>query len=307
VVARCNRLRIVRCYANCLCSAGLSSWTTGTVDFSVWRYLKSAFLVTVDVPSLGRVPVNVLGAAAFGILGFAQPAFWLLGLAIEAAIIPTLAFNPRFQKVVEAQSLQLSQGDADQKRAVLVKLLETSAQQRLWGLAKKCDQVLDVFRSQQAEDYIIDSNDQALKNLEWVYLKLLVARHHLLSPSSETEQSLEKKIQELENDLKDGEETESLRQSKTATLNILKKRQATMRQKKQTLEEIESDLTRIDNQVDLILENATVQGKPQTISADIELASDLLGGSIFGEDESAINVLDQTYGQQKTKTQKETA
>ena len=28
---------------------------------------------------LGRVPVNALGAAAFGILGFALPAFWLLG------------------------------------------------------------------------------------------------------------------------------------------------------------------------------------------------------------------------------------
>jgi hypothetical protein len=273
----------------------------------VWRYLKSAFLVSVDVPSLGRIPVNALGTAAFAILGFAQPAFWLLGLAIEAVVVPTLAFSPRFQKVVEAQSLELSEGDANQKRQALVKLLETGAQQRLWGLAKKCNQVLDVYRSQQTEDYIIDSNDQALKNLEWVYLKLLVARHHLLNPTSETEQSLEKKIQDLENDLRGGEETESLRQSKTATLNILKKRLATMRKKLQTLEEIESDLTRIDNQVDLILENATVQGKPQTISADIELASDLLGGSVFGEDESAISVLEQTYGQQKTKAQKETA
>ena len=273
----------------------------------MWRYLKSAFLVSVDVPSLGRVPVNVLAATAFGILGFAQPAFWLLGLAIEATVVPALAFNPRFQKVVEAQSLELSQGDVEKKRQALVKLLESGAQQRLWGLAKKCSQVLDVYRSQQSEDYIIDSNDQALKNLEWVYLKLLVARHHLLSPTSETEQTLQKKIQEFEGELQKGEETESLRQSKTATLNILKKRLATMRQKQQTLEEIESDLTRIDNQVDLILENATVQGKPQTISADIELASDLLGGSVFGEDESAVSALEQTYGRQKSKPQKELA
>lgn len=273
----------------------------------MWRYLKSAFLVSVDVPNLGRIPVNALGAAAFTILGFAQPAFWLLGLAIEAAVVPSLAFNPQFQKLVDAQALELSQGDAEQKRQALVKLLETGAQQRLWGLAKKCNQVLDVYRTQQAEDYIIDSNDHALKNLEWVYLKLLVARHHLLSPANETEQSLENKIHDLEKDLQDGEETESLRQSRTATLNILRKRLATMRKKKQTLEEIESDLTRIDNQVDLILENATVQGKPQTISADIELASDLLGGSVFGEDESLISNLEQTYGRGKTKTQKETA
>jgi hypothetical protein len=273
----------------------------------VWRYLKSAFLVSVEVPSLGRLPVNALGAAAFAILGFAQPGFWLLGLAIEAAVVPALAFNPRFQKIVEAESLELSQGDVEQKRRDLVKLLETGAQQRLWGLATKCNQVLDVYRSQQAEDFIIDSNEHALKNLEWVYLKLLVARHHLLSPTTETEQPRGKKIREVEKVVQDGEETESLRQSKTATLNILKKRVSTMRMKHQTLEEIESDLTRIDNQVDLILENATMQGKPQTISADIELASDLLGGSVFGEDESAISALDQTYGRSKGSAQKETA
>jgi hypothetical protein len=273
----------------------------------VWRYLKSAFLVSVDVPSLGRIPVNALGAAAFGILGFAQPAFWLLGIALEAAIVPALAFSPRFQKIVEARSLEQTHRTSDQKRQALIKLLESSAQQRLWAMGKKCNQVLDVYRSQGAEDYIIDTNEQALRNLEWVYLKLLVAQHHLMNPSSETEQSLEKKIQELDADLRDGEETESLRQSKTATLNILKKRLTTMRKKQETLEEIESDLTRIDNQVDLILENATVQGKPQTISTDIELASDLLGGSVFGDDETAVNELDQSYGRSKSTAGKETA
>jgi hypothetical protein len=274
----------------------------------VWRYLKSAFLVSVEVPGLGRVPVNALGAAAFAILGFAQPAFWFLGMAIEAAVVPTLAFNPRFQKVVQAQSLQTDQVDAAQKRMALVNVLEPGARQRLSSLIDKCNRILEVYRSQQAENFVLDSNDQALQSLQWVYLKLLVARHHLQDPvNSDTEQSLEKKIKALDQDLRDGEETESLRQSKTATLGILKKRLTNIRRKQQTLEEIESDLTRIDNQVDLILENATMQGKPQTISADIELASDLLGGSVFGEDESAISDLEQTYGQPKTKAPKEPA
>ncbi len=274
----------------------------------MWRYLKSAFLVSVDVPGLGRLPINALGTAAFAILGFAQPALWFVGLAIEAAVLPSLAFNPRFQKVVQAQDLQVSGRDVEQRRQALVKLLEAGAQQRLWNLGKKCNQVLDVYRSQQAEDYILDSSDQALKNLEWVYLKLLVARHHLLDPvNGETEQTLEKRIEQLDDDLRNGEETESLRQSKTATMNILKKRRAMMRRKRQTLEEIESDLTRIENQVDLILENATVQGKPQTIAADIELASDLLGGAIFGDDQVSITDLDQAYGRQKPKPQREPA
>ena len=273
----------------------------------MWRYLKSAFFVTANVPGLGRIPLNFLAVAAFVILGFAQPAFWFLGLAFEAALIPGLAFNPRFQKLVEAQSLAKPEEDIDKQRNALVQLLEAGAQRRLWQMATKCNQVLQVYRSQQAEDYIIQTNEHALKNLEWVYLKLLVARHHLLTPTNETEQTLEKKIIDLDKDIQDGEETESLMQSKVATLEILKQRLTTMRTKRQTLAEIEVDLNRMDNQVDLILEKATVQGKPQTISADIELASDLCNGSIFGGQESAISAIEQTYGQHKTTARKETA
>lgn len=268
----------------------------------MWRYLKSAFLISVK-----GVPVNVLAAAAFAILGFVQPAFWFLGLAFEAAILTGLAFNPRFQRVVDARSLGESEEDVDQQRNALVRLLEAGAQRRLWGMATKCNQVLQVYRSQQAEEYIIQSNEHALKNLEWVYLKLLVARHHLLTPSSETEQTLEKKIVDLDKDIKDGEETEALMQSKVATLDILKKRLETMGKKRQTLAEIEVDLNRIDNQLDLILENAMVQGKPQTFSTDIELASDLCSGSIFGNQESAISAIEQTYGQHKAAPRRETA
>jgi hypothetical protein len=63
----------------------------------------------------------------------------------------------------------------------------------------------------------------------------------------------------------------------------------------QTLEEVDSDCARIEAQVDLLLENATMQGKPQTIASDIELASDLLGLGIFGDDEQAVTHLDRKY------------
>lgn len=275
----------------------------------MFRYLKSAFLVGVDVPPLGRLPVNALGASAFLILGFAQPAFWLLGIAVEAGVLTTLAFNPRFQKYVDGQSLQLTEGDAEQKRQSLVNILDPQARKRLSALSEKCAQVLNVYSTQQTEGYIVESNEQALKTLQWVYLKLLVARHHLEAPANHaTEDVLESKIKDLEKDLKDPSETDSLRQSKSATIDILKKRLANLRRREQTQEEIESDLTRIENQVDLILENVTIQGKPTTISTDIELASDLLGGSVFGEDESAISALEQVYVPHKGgSAQKETA
>jgi hypothetical protein len=266
----------------------------------VWRYLKSAFLVRVDVPALGHLPVNVLLAAAFLILGIAQPAFWLAGLAVEVALVFSLAFNSRFQNYVHAQELKASREGDDQKRNALFQTLPPESHQRIGQLAAKCARVLDVYRSQQAEDYIIDSNRDALNRLQWTYLKLLVARFHLTSANhTESEQSLQRRISELERELQQTSQPDSLRESKSTTQAIFKKRLQNLQRSGQTLEEVDSDCTRIEAQVDLLLENASIQGKPQTIASDIELASDLLGLGVFGDDEQAVTHLDRKYSPPK--------
>jgi hypothetical protein len=262
----------------------------------VWRYLKAAFLVGVEVPALGRVPLNALAAAGFLILGFGHPGFWFLGLAAEAAIVTSLAFNKRFQKVVDAEDRQLSSGDSQSKRYSLVKLLPPDYQSRLATLEVRCDKVLEVYRNAQAEEFLIDTNRDALENLKWVYLKLLIARYHLLTAGTDdTAESLEKKIASLQKEHQNSQETAALRQSRAATLDILNRRLANIQRRGQSLEEVESDLTRVESQVDLILDNAAMQGKPQTISTDIELASDLVSGGIFGDAESAVADLDRDY------------
>ncbi len=249
------------------------------------------------MPALGRVPVNALAAAGFLILGFGHPGFWLLGLAAEAAIVPSLAFNKRFQKVVEAEDKQLSSGDSQSKRSSLVKLLPSEYQSRLANLERRCDKVLEVYGNAQAEEFLVDTSRDALENLKWVYLKLLIARYHLLTAGTEdTPESLDKKIKSIESQLQDKSESPALRQSKAATVDILKRRLENIHRREQSLEEVESDLTRVESQVDLILDNAAMQGKPQTISTDIELASDLVSGGMFGDAESTVTELDRDYG-----------
>lgn len=263
----------------------------------MWRYLKAAFLVGVDVPALGRVPINVLAAAGFAILGFGHPGFWFLGLAAEAAIVPTLAFNKRFQNVVDAENRQFSSDNSVAKRSSLIQLLPADYKKRLSDLQRKCSKVLEVYRNAQAEDFLIETNQHALENLQWVYLKLLIARYHLLTAGTEdTPDVLLKKIATLEGELRDSDETPALRQSKAATLEILKRRITNIQRREQSLEEVESDLTRVESQVDLILDNAAMQGKPQTISSDIQLASDLVSGGMFGDAESTVADLDRNYG-----------
>lgn len=267
----------------------------------MWRYLKAAFLVGADVPALGRVPVNILACTAFLILGFGHPGFWLLGLAAEAAVLPTLAFNKRFQNYVEAAERQLSTGDSEVKRGALIQTLPGDDRKRIDALDRKCAKVLDVYRSAQAEDFLIETNRDALGNLKWVYIKLLIARFHLLTAGTDDSgESLQRKITSLEKDLQNSQETAALRQSKAATLDILRRRLANVERREQSLEEVESDLTRVESQVDLILDNAAMQGKPQTIATDLQLASDLVGGGLFGEAETAVADLDRDYNQPRT-------
>ena len=135
-------------------------------------------------------------------------------------------------------------------------------------------------------------------NLKWVYIKLLIARFHLLTAGTDDSgESLQRKIVLLEKDLQDSQETPALRQSKAATLDILKRRLANVERREQSLEEVECDLTRVESQVDLILDNAAMQGKPQTIATDLQLAGDLVGGGLFGEAETAVADLDRDYSQ----------
>jgi hypothetical protein len=263
----------------------------------VWRYLKSAFLVGVQVPALGRLPINALAAAGFFILGFGHPGFWFLGLAAEAVALPSLAFNRRFQNIVDAEDRQLESGDSQAKRASLVQLLPTDDRRRLATLERKCDKVIEVYRNAQAEDFLIDTNRDALDNLKWIYLKLMIARFHLMTAGTDdTPEALAKKIDGLQAELNNSQDTPALRQSRAATLDILKRRLANVQRREESLQEVESDLTRVESQVDLILDNAAMQGKPQTISTDIELASDLVRGGMFGDAESAVADLDRDYG-----------
>jgi len=261
----------------------------------VWRYLKAAFWVGVDVPALGRVPVNLLGVLGVAILGVAEPALWLLGAGLETTFLFGLAFNHRFQKVVDASHLEIREGDAEQKRKNLINQLPVESQRRVLELERTCDHVLEIHR--QADDLAVDTNREALNRLEWVYLKLLVAHHNLISMGArESEAQLAKKVADLEAELRNPVESEALRHSRSATLTILKERLANVRRRQESLAEIDSDLTRIEAQVQLIVENASMQGKPQTISTDIELASNLFTSNLFGDSQPAIADLDEAYG-----------
>ncbi|HEX4963825.1 MAG TPA: hypothetical protein VF173_23575 [Thermoanaerobaculia bacterium] len=261
------------------------------------EYLKKAFWAGPSLPGLGRLPVNFLAVLGFGILGFGHPGFWLMGAGLEAAYLATLVTHPRFQRLVDAEGRSRMTEAAQAGRQELVRSLEPPLRKRLAALEEKRARILDLARESGAGDFELESTRDALDRLLWIYLKLLVARHQLESTQAQANAAeLKRKIEDLERDLAAGGGRTALRDSQAATLRLLRQRQENLEHCGENQRQVESDLARIEAQVDLAAESAALHGGGALVTANLEMASQALDeGLDFGESEAAVQALDQAY------------
>ena len=262
----------------------------------MFRYLKDAFLYSPRLPGLGRIPWNLLALACFAILGFGNPGFWFLGVALEATYLLALSGNRRFQRLIDAEDSEHLKEEMARQRQSLVEDLTAETRRKLALLNDKRGKIRALYTGSDAESFVIESNDASLSNLSWLYLKLLVAQNTLQSSDVRTtEAALQKQIEAIDREVSKPDVSASYRESRLATQKILQKRLENFARREQSLKEIESDLERIEAQVDLALENAQMQRSPQAISANIELASSQLDDSVYGDASNAIAELEDKY------------
>ena len=256
------------------------------------RYFSAAFWASPRIPGLGAFPFNVVAVVCVGILGaLVNPGFWLLGTGLEALYLFGLAFNPRFQKVCDALDQRQSAGNSEMTRQQLLDQLSAEERQRYGKLLGKVGKIRQIQQTAGRDDLMIEGNLEALERLLSAFVKLLVAHNHLCQTENlqATEGQLRKSIESLERELKSANLTQTMRESKQATLGINQKRLMILARKDQTREEVDSDLERIEAQIDLALENALSQGRPVAISAHIELASHLLDqDAYYGASETVM-------------------
>ncbi len=262
----------------------------------MFQYLKDAFLARPHLPGLGAFPINVVAVACFIILGFGHPGFWLLGAGLEVAYLFFVATDSRFRKWVRAHEEARMSAEDEAKWKRLINQLTHRSRRRLSDLEAKCIKVMHLHRMSDAEDELIASNQYALKELMWVFLKLLIAQRNLyVSGHGGDEVEIRRSLAELEEELQRNDISRSLRESKAATVNILNKRLKNLERREQYNEEIESNLTRIEAQVDLALENASMKDRPDFISTDIEMAGILLDHMLYGDEESTVADLEDSF------------
>ncbi|HEX3581690.1 MAG TPA: hypothetical protein VH087_07985 [Thermoanaerobaculia bacterium] len=241
------------------------------------RYLKEAFWARPELGGLGRIPWNVLAMAGVAILGFGAPAIWLAGLGLETLYLYALATNPRFQRWVDAVDLAKLKSTDETARTNLVEGLAAPSQDRVTALEQKIGRIEDLYRESQADEFLFDSNREALHKLMSIYIHLLVAQRNIGTVGAGANQKeLQLRIDAMRKELAAPDLAPALRESKQATLNVLLQRLNTIQKCNESLAEIDSDLTRIEAQIDLALEEASLKGKPTAISGNIDLVSHLL-------------------------------
>jgi len=241
------------------------------------KYLRAAFFVRQRVPGLGGLPVNVIAVLGFVALGFGHPGFWLLGLLLEIAFLWSLVASPRFRKTVDATSLgSLRQGEEEQNQRILKQLIPPHAEKHRRLMAQYQDTAA-FYHQYSHTGEAAEDNLRHLRELESIYLRLLLARQQLsASRSDQDEQRVHQKISQLRAELQTPSGISKTAQaSKERTLDILEQRLGIFGKKQETLHEIDIDLEQIEAQFQLALDKASMKANPAEAKLDLELAGSL--------------------------------
>lgn len=243
------------------------------------------------MPALGRVPVNALAVLGFGLLGFGHEGFWLLGLGLESFWLWAAVQNPGFRAKVDAQQAQIEMDAEARERTALGSRLDAESHARWLHLDKKCARARQLQEESGRSPFLAEANRDALQKLGDFGLKLLVARSSLIALSQITnEQELSRQIASLEEDLADETLSFAARESKEATLTIVRQRLENLDRREQFLDEIDSDLARIEAQIDLAVEQAGLRGPDAAVSANLKFVSHFLNETLTEDARRGVQV-----------------
>ena len=229
------------------------------------------------------IPPNWIGLGVFGLLGLLNPGFWIIGAALELGYLGALATHPRFQRLIAAERQYEVQRQWQSRLDGIVTQLEPEDQRRYRLLAKRCQTILEQqFRGAEVSPGL-DAQGEGLGRLAWIYLRLLWTRRSieriLREAGGDEGARLEERLANLQEKLKDDKIGEDLRKSLTGQAEILQQRVAKRREARDKLAFLESELTRIEEQVELIREQAVLAADPETVSQRIDQITTTLGGT----------------------------
>lgn len=228
------------------------------------------------------VPPNWVGLAAFGLLGLTNPGFWVLGAGLELGYLLTLATSKRFQRTVSSRPLSQARAEWNARIGKLTGRLDFTDKSRYDALAERCRSILDLQTHGGAEmPHGIEAQADSLGRLSWMFLRLLVARRTIQTvlEGGDEGEGLEKRLKALERQAADADAAADLRRSLAGQVEILQQRIAQRVEARRKLAYVDAELTRIEQQVELIREQAALSTDPEVLSRRIDEIAATLGGT----------------------------
>jgi hypothetical protein len=251
------------------------------VNPSAWDCIRKAF----NARPIGMfIPPNWIGLGVFGILGVVNPGFWIVGLGLELAYLWSLGTNDRFQKFVAASRQVLTRKQWQSNVDSLVQQLNSEDQQRYRALEVRCRAILEQQIHLQTPSQGLQAQNEGLGRLLWIYLRLLSTRQAIsriirgstVTPDSSA--SLEERINQLNSKLSEPI-SEELRKSLAGQTEILQQRLERRREAKEKMTFLDAELTRIQEQVELVREQSVLSADPEIISQRIDQITTTLGST----------------------------
>ena len=248
----------------------------------LWSYIKAAF----NARPIGMfVPPNWVGLAGFAMLGVLNPGFWAIGAGLELAYLFGLSTNSRFQRVVDAKKLLDQRKDWQQKLSKMIAQLGSDERERYWKLERRAQAILEQQRSASGETAELQMQAEGLGRLLWIYLTLLRTRQQIVRVVRESldlernKEPLDRRIQRLNAALEKESVNDDLRKSLEGQLEILRQRMEKRKETREKLVFLDAELVRIEEQVELIREQAVMASEPHAVSERIDQIASTLSGT----------------------------
>jgi len=230
------------------------------------------------------VAPNWIGLGAFGLLGLVNPGFWVLGAGLELGYLLALSTNGRFQRTVAAQKLSGIDTGWDQRIRDSLSRLSEVDRQRYAAMAALCRSIIELqLHGAPAVPEGLEAQRDGLARLSWMYLRLLVARtviHQVLGDGrADSDAALRAQLSALERRAAGQPEGGDLRRSLEGQIDILRQRLGGRAEGQQKLAYIDAELARIEQQGELIREQAALSTDPVLLSHRIDEIAATLGGT----------------------------
>lgn len=240
-----------------------------------------AFNAGLSIKGMGEIPINKLFILGSFILGFSNPGFWFLGIALEFVYLYMMTSNARFQTYVQAKQLAEIKESRSQKMNELISTLTPENHSRLKRLNANLSEVNKLMRwntDDGSAGILNQSRQQTLNQLPSVFLKLLKTKQLIEESLHRTKAGdITSEIKKLENQLKSKEISPALEKSLRGNIEIHQRRLENLSNAKENEMLVEMELQRIESQLHLVREEIALDSSPEGLTANIDRINSALG------------------------------